>query len=497
MLFVCRAFAALGLLCAVSAVSVQAEEPPEILWDKTFGGAYGDRFYSLQQTSDGGFILCGKISAGFFQGSCLFVRTDGDGNEIWNTVLDAGDRKTGTTVQQTSDGGFIVGGNNGLGGNGLWLTRTDSDGNQLWSKVFGETGYGSSVQQMPDGGFILAGYTNSRGAGENDCWLIRTDGDGNELWNKTFGGTGNDFCHSVQLTTDGGLILAGGHDTYSTEEGDLWLIRTDGDGNELWSNTFGGTRRDYANSVQQTSDGGFILLGETLSYGAGDNDFFLVRTDGDGNELWSKAFGGTSYEYPTSVQQTLDGGFSLLGHTNSFGAGGGDFWLIKTDSEGNESWNKTFGGSGNEWTYPGCLQQTSDGGVAMAGSTTSYGAGGEDAWLVRTAGDAPPPCDLEVGLSGYPEEILRGDYLSFDAMAANPCDAPLTFDRALMNITGPASLEKTLYDGEPFPVAESVATNLSLAVPPGAPLGTYTVQVTIFRGGEAIHSDAFEVDVSG
>ena len=112
-------------------------------------------------------------------------------------------------------------------------------------------------------------------------------------------------------------------------------------------------------------------------------------------------------------------------------------------------------------------------------------------------GGGGAPCDLEVGLSGYPEAVLRGDYLTFDAMVANTCDDPLAFDRALMNITGPASLEKALYDGDPFPVVDSVATNLSLAVPPRAPLGTYTVEVTIFRDGETIHSDAFEVDVSG
>ena len=121
----------------------------------------------------------------------------------------------------------------------------------------------------------------------------------------------------------------------------------------------------------------------------------------------------------------------------------------------------------------------------------------EDFWLIRTAGDGPPPCDLEVALSGYPEEILRGDYLTFDAMVANTCDAPLAFDRALMNITGPASLEKALYEGDPLPVVGSVAANLSLAVPPRAPLGAYTVEVTVFRDGEAIDADAFEVNVSG
>ena len=486
-------------LALAMAGSVNAQEPPETLWDKTFGGAYGDRGYSLQQTSDDGFILWGQTSPSFFQFGGWLIRTDGDGNELWNRTYGGDGWAWGKSVQQTSDGGFILLGRyRDAGADDVWLTRTDRDGNQLWSNTFGESGIideGCSVQQTSDGGFTLLGRTQSYGAGGWDFWLIRTDGDGNEIWNQTFGGSESDNAMWGQQTFDGGFILLGSTDSYGAGDADFWLIRTDGDGNEFWNKTFGGSGRDEGISVQQTSDGGFILLGRTQSYGAGLTDFWLVRTDSDGNERWNKSFGGSGEDYGRSVHQAPDGGFMLAGDTTSYGAGSADFWLIKTDSDGNEVWNKTFGGSGTEWAFS--VQQTSDGGFAMLGSTTSYGAGMEDFWLIRTAGDGPPPCDLEVALSGYPEEVLRGDYLTFDAIVANTCDAPLAFDRALMNITGPASLEKALYEGDPLPVVGSVAANLSLAVPPRAPLGAYTVEVTVFRDGEAIDADTFEVNVSG
>jgi hypothetical protein len=203
-----------------------------------------------------------------------------------------------------------------------------------------------------------------------------------EEWNVTFGGTDWDLADSVQQTLDGGYILTGGTRSYGAGSTDFWLVKTDPSGNHEWNKTFGGTSYEWAFSVQQTSDGGYILAGYMYSYGAADYDFWLVKTDPSGNHEWNKTFGGTSGDRAFSVQQTSDGGYILAGDTKSYGAGYSDFWLVKTDPSGNHEWNKTFGGT--SWDYASSsVQQTSDGGYILAGDTKSYGAGGLIHGLLR------------------------------------------------------------------------------------------------------------------
>jgi hypothetical protein len=156
-----------------------------------------------------------------------------------------------------------------------------------------------------------------------------------------------------------------------------------------WSKTYGGTNFDRANALVQTTDGGYALAGVTQSFGAGSSDSWLVKTDSAGNVLWNQTYGGTNSDGTNALVQTSDGGYALAGYTASFGAGGYDFWLVKTDSTGNTLWNKTYGGTGDDWAY--ALVQTSDGGYALAGYTASFGAGGGDVWLVKT--------DVESGLA--------------------------------------------------------------------------------------------------
>jgi len=293
---------------------------------KTFGGSDWDMGNSVQQTTDGGYIIVGT----------WFIKTDSLGNEeCINESL------KGNSVQQTTDGGYIITGSTRVSGNlygDVWLIKTDSQGQEEWNQTFGGSGddKGYSVEQTTDGGYIITGYTDSFGNSGMEVWLIKTDSQGQEEWNQTFGGTYYDIGYSVQQIEKGYIIT--GYTQY-TDESYVWLIKTDSQGNEEWNQTFGGNGWNNGFSGQQTTDGGYIITGEKRPYGddgIGFSDVWLIKTNSQGQEEWNQTFGGSTGDYGNSVQQTTDGGYIITGRTTSFGnGGGGDVWLIKTDSDGN------------------------------------------------------------------------------------------------------------------------------------------------------------------
>jgi len=259
-----------------------------------------------------------------------------------------------------------------------------------WNKAFGgtEDDRGKSVAQTSDDGYIIAGETDSYGAGEEDIWLIKTDSNGNKMWSKTFGGTHRDYGHSIAQTSDRGYIITGTTFSYGAGRWDVWLIKTDSNGNEIWNKTFGGADSDSAFSVAQTSDEGYIITGVTGLYTTERSDVWLIKTDSNGNKMWSKTFGGTDDDSGESVAQTSDGGYIITGFTESYGTGSCDVWLIKTDSKGNKIWDKTFGGTDCDRGYS--IAQTSDGGYIITGDTKSYGAGSWDVWLIKVGAIETP-----------------------------------------------------------------------------------------------------------
>ena len=346
-------------------------------WQKTFGGSDCDEYaHSVQQTSDGGYIIAGTAGS-YVAYDTWLIKIDSSGNKIWNKTLGGGDNAA-NSVQQTSDGGYIIA---GWSGRDAWLIKTDSSGNKIWNKTLGEgDNAANSVQQTSDGGYIIAGWTSPYGAGGRDAWLIKTDSSGSKEWDKTFGGSTSDFATSVEQTSDGGYIIAGIAGSYGAY--DNWLIKTDSSGNKIWNKSLGGGENVEVVSVRQTSEGGYIIAGWTNSYGAGGDDAWLIKTDSSGNKIWVRTFGGAGNDAARSVQQTSDGGYIIAGDTSSYGAGDRDAWLIKTDSSGNKIWVRTFGGAGDEVAWS--VQQTSDGGYIIAGDTSSYGAGDQDAWLIKT-----------------------------------------------------------------------------------------------------------------
>jgi len=290
-------------------------------------------------------------------------------------------------VQQTSDGGYIVAGTTtsfGAGMSDIFLIKTDENGDAQWAKTYGGTNddWASSVQQTSEGGYIMSGFTKSFSVGSWDIFLMKTDANGNIQWAKTYGGASEDYAYFVQQTSDGGYIVAGRTRSFGAGGYDIFLIKTDANGNVQWAKTYGGTGDELFSSVQQTSDGGYIVAGRTLSFGAGGNDIFLIKTDENGDVQWAKTYGGTNHDYALSVQQTSDGGYIVAGWTSSFGAGWDDIFLIKTYANGNIIWAKTYGGSANEYAFS--VQQTSDGGYIVAGRTSSFGAGIWDVFLVKT-----------------------------------------------------------------------------------------------------------------
>lgn len=392
--------------------------PPYEEWNKTFGGKEFDTCFSVEKTSDNGYILLGRTgSYGAGSMDVWLIKTDADGIEIWNKTFGGADSDWGYMVKQTYDDGYIICGGTKSFGSGLedvWLIKTDATGDKQWSKTFGGTkyDYSYSVQQTTDGGYILTGFTESYGAGSRDVWLIKTDTDGHELWNKTYGSSNYDYGYSVKQTTDYGYIIAGYTGSYGAGYSDVWLIKTNANGVEIWNNTFGGDDDDFAYCVQQTTDGGYVLIGRTWSYGAGFNDAWLIKTNSSGIKQWSKTFGGISYDYGYSIQQTPDNGYIIAGGTQSFVTGpNADVWLIKTDSSGNEIWNKTFGGDGHDKAYS--VQYISGDEYIIAGGDDSYGSN-HDAWLIKVSGSRMLKTTFIIGRISDLNE--NNDVLTFKAV---------------------------------------------------------------------------------
>jgi hypothetical protein len=298
-------------------------QPPDVLWTRSFGGDSVDFCGDVQQTTDGGYVLAGY--------TCSY----------------------------------------GAGQSDVWLIKTDANGDSLWSRTYGgpENEYSRAVLQTSDGDYLLTGDTYAAGSGgDRDFWLVKTDANGDTLWSRAYDGGGPDQCYSVQETSDGGYIISGNTFSYH-HANDFWLLKTDANGEILWSRTFGGSGMDNGRFAQQTTDGGYVIMGTTSSYGAGDWDFWLLKTDANGDSLWSRTFGGESQESCKDGQQTSDGGYILAGYTDSFGPEGQNLWIVKTDTNGDSLWSRVLAEDPYTWDWCLSIQQTWDGGYILGGET--------------------------------------------------------------------------------------------------------------------------------
>ncbi|MBN2543226.1 hypothetical protein JXI42_10210 [bacterium] len=361
-------------------------------WRKTVpfavavGGPDNDYVKSVIQTYDGGYAVVGyTVSYGEGEDDLFLLKFSSAGLFEWSRVVGGISYEWGYSLIQTSDSGFIVGGvtKTGIPDFDVFLIKFNSTGTVEWSKRLGGEDDDAcvSVIQTSDGGFVAAGGTFSYGAGSADLFIMKFDSYGILEWSKVVGGTDGDYMHSFIRTSDGGFAAAGRTEGYGADWLDIFLMKLDSSGAVEWFKTVGGASFDIGESVIQTSDGGYAVVGYTWSYGEGGYDLFLLKFSSAGLFEWSRVVGGISNERGYSLIQTSEGGFLVAGETSSYGEGSNDFFLVKCSSIGTVEWSKTIGGLHDD----NCISliRTSDDGFVAAGQTESYGAGYMDIFLVK------------------------------------------------------------------------------------------------------------------
>ncbi len=459
---------------------------PSLVWQRALGGSGSDGAHSIEQTSDGGFIVAGHsysndgdVSGNHGYNDYWVVNLNSAGDIIWQKCLGGSYEDYAYSIQQTSDGGYIVAGWSGSndgdvsgnhGNHDYWVVKLNSAGAIEWQRALGGSGTDEafSIQQTSDGGFIVAGYSysndgnvsgwhegyDSYGSPTSDYWVVKLNSAGAIVWQRALGGNDKDVARSIQQTTDGGYIVAG----YSeSNDGDVsgnhggvdsWIVKLNSAGALVWQKCLGGSSGDYAYSIQQTSDGGFIVAGVSYSNDGdvsgwhGSWDSWVVKLNSAGALVWQKCLGGSSDDWAYSIQQPSDGGFIVAGVSYSNDGdvsgwhGSWDSWVVKLNSAGALVWQKCLGGSYDDEAFS--IQQTSDGGFIVAGYSESndgdvsghHGVYDDtDYWVVKLSSD------FAISEKGLPEQFAMSAY-------PNPfnssCEitAPIGADVEIYNLRG-------------------------------------------------------------
>ncbi|MBV6484359.1 MAG: hypothetical protein KFKLKKLM_00856 [Flavobacteriales bacterium] len=388
-------------------------QPPSIEWQKALGGGGPDEASSIQQTTDGGYIVAGRsnsfTSSNYSSSVFWLIKLTSTGVISWEKVLGGNGYDLATSIQQTTDGGYIVAGySNSFDGDvtgnhgnyDYWIVKLTSSGAITWQKSFGGTGDDKawSIQQTTDGGYIVAGETDSKNGDvtgntspENGCWVVKMSNMGVITWQIFFtkGLSYSSGAKSIQQTSDGGFIVAGHaigmngpYWSPSVMIGpSYWVIKLNSSGVIQWEKILGGSSSDYSTSIQQTVDGGYIVAGYSESNDGdvignhGGYDYWVVKLTSTGTIVWQKSLGGTGDDGAYSIQQTTDGGFIVAGSNNSIDGdvtvnlGGNDYWVVKLTSTGNIEWQKSLGGTEADAAWS--IKQTTDGDYIVAGGTLS------------------------------------------------------------------------------------------------------------------------------
>jgi hypothetical protein len=320
---------------------VKLDSSGNVVWTKTIGGSSDDYAYSIIQSSDGGYVVAGQTrSFGAGWDDIYVVKLDRSGNVLWTKTIGGSSFDGAFSIIQSSDGGYVVAGYTISFGAGYWdiyVVKLDSWGNVQWTKTIGGSSFdiAHSIILSSDGGYVVAGRTGSFGAGGWDMYVVKLDSSGNVQWTKTIGGSLTDIAFSIIQSSDGGYVVAGWTGSFGAGEYDFYVVKLDSSGNVVWTKTIGGSLTDVAYSIIQSSDGGYVVAGYTQSFGAGGADIYVVKLDSSGNVVWTKTIGGSYFDWAYSIIQSSDGGYIVAGGTTSFGAGIDDFYVVRMDSSGN------------------------------------------------------------------------------------------------------------------------------------------------------------------
>lgn len=370
---------------------------PELLWWNTFGGSDPEVGHSILETSNGDFIICGSNYIASGDRAIWLINISSSGEEHWNRTINPGiyiDR--GFSIQQATDGGYIIVGTTQTEHyfTDVLLLKTDEYGNEEWRRTFGgnASDQGDKVFNTEDGGYIITGHTTSFGSGGihpergwlTDLWLIKTDSLGNEQWNQTYGVNTRRRSCEILITDDGGymILLTKYYQDYFNS--DIMLIKTDMNGTEQWNQTFNKRNLDLAGSFIKNNEGGYTIVGSTYNWSYDQFDIFMIKTDLSGNLIWNKTIGNKNDERGSGFFLTGDGDFVIVGSPNNYtkvGSGYEDIMLIGTDGNGTELWRKTFGGFYSD-IFLG-LTKTSNGDFVIIGNTNSYGEGRGDILILK------------------------------------------------------------------------------------------------------------------
>ncbi|HXS36687.1 MAG TPA: T9SS type A sorting domain-containing protein [Flavipsychrobacter sp.] len=414
-------FNVLCLIAFIFSATTLNAQAPALNWEKTYGGTFGDIGNCIQTTANNGYIIAGltassdKDVTGFHGGAGdAWVINLKDSNIVWEEALGGSGSDVALSIAATTDGGYIMAGStnstdgdvSGLhspisGTDDMWIVKLSSTGAIIWQKCLGgsnnEEAY--SIIQTSDGGYIVAGQTNSTdgdvtglhgsAGGSLDIWVVKLDDTGGIMWQKCYGGSNGEVANSIVQTTDGGYIIAGSTNStdgdvtgnHSGTTSDYWVVKINSTGNITWEKCFGGTDGDQANSIVQTTDGGYIVAGSTNSTDGdvtgnhGVSDTWIVKTNDTGAISWERCYGGTGADFANSIQQTSDGGYIVAGTTTSLDGdvhgnhGNYDYWVIKLMPNDSLEWQKCLGGSFTD--QANSIIQNSDGSYAVTGFTES------------------------------------------------------------------------------------------------------------------------------
>ncbi|MBN2378857.1 T9SS type A sorting domain-containing protein [candidate division WOR-3 bacterium] len=363
-------------------------------WIKRYGEDGSDRGYAMDLTEDGGFVVAGRTTSfGANEGDFYLLRCDEDGDTLWTRIYGGILEERAYAVRETSDGGYILAGFtysfNPEDNCNVYLVKTDVSGDTLWTRSYGGVNKDSAncIYEISGGGYIVVGSTTSFGAGEGDIWVLRLNESGDTIWTRTYGDIYNDEGSWVVETPDAGFIVVGSKESTETNYGEVYIFKIDGNGNIIWDKTYERILGGMAECIIPTADGNYIVTGFTYTHDIW-GDVYLAKFAPSGDSLWSNSYGGNSKDRGFSVCELAEGGYIITGNTLSYGKGQEDIYLIKTDAFGEELWARTYGDALLDETHE--VYETSDGGYLLAGRTRSWGSVRCDVLIIKTDNEGNP-----------------------------------------------------------------------------------------------------------